>query len=247
MTNETYTPPNIQKAKITPNLPVNYEEQMAAEALAIMQRIGSLGGDFIRTQKDKTFLLPDGTITDHLDVVVVDFVSLNQYYPGKYDPKNIQPPVCAAVGQVIHEMKPFPSAPEKQNADCHTCWANQWGTDGKGKACKNQRMLGLLAPAMQEDGPLMLLKVAPTGTRFWDAHVAAIRALTGKTPVTVVTHISFDPSVDYASLRFKIAGVNDGWQAAYARRATVLERLLAEPDFAPAEVADKPTPGKPKK
>lgn len=239
---ENYAPPDIALAKVTPNLPANYNEQLAAEALAMAKRIGSPGGDFIRTNKDKTFLLPDGQTTPHLDAIVVDFVSLNQYYPGKYDPKDIKPPVCMAIGQIINEMKPFAQSPDKQNDVCHTCWANQWGTDGKGKACKNQRLLALLAPDMQLDGPLMLLKVAPTGTRFWDAHVAAVRTLTDKPPMAVVTHIVFDQNVDYASLRFSIAGPNASLGEAFGRRAGALERLLAEPEFAPADVAGKPAP-----
>lgn len=229
----------IQKAKITPNLPANYDEELAAEALKIRERIGAPSGDAIRVNKDKTFSLPTGESNERLAVVVVNFVTMNQYYQGKYDPKNIQPPVCMAAGTDLATMKPFAKVAEPQNKDCHTCWANQWGTDGKGKACKNQRVLAVLAPNYQVDGPLMLLKISPTGTRFWDSYVTQVINMAGAL-IKVVTEITFDPNVDYASLRFKIAGPNDGWKDAFARRGPALERLLVEPDFAPAVVAEKP-------
>ncbi len=241
---ETYVPPTIAKAKVTANLPANFEEQAAAEALAVMKRIGSPGGDFIRINKDKTFQLPSGDTSPIVTAVVVDFTSLNQFYEGKYDPNNIRPPVCVAIGQVLADMKPFAASPNVQNKDCPTCWANQWGTDGKGKACKNQRTLALLAPDMQAAGPLMLLKVSPTGTRFWDAYVQNVRTTTGSLPMKVITEISFDEKSDYASLRFKIVGINEDMGLAFGRRAGALERLLAEPDFAPKEVAEKPAAAK---
>ena len=233
--------PTIAKAKVvTPNLPANYDEELAAEALAMQKRIGAPSGDLIRVNKDKTFSLPNGESAPVLAVVVVGFVSMNQYYGGeKYDPKNIKPPVCMALGQEIALMKPFDKVPKKQNEDCHTCWANQWGTDGKGKACKNQRVLAVLAPGAQADGPVMLLKISPTGTRFWDSYVTQAVA-TGGALIKVVTEVTFDTAADFPSLRFKLLKPNPDWHDAFPRRAPALERLLAEPDFAPAEVAKNP-------
>lgn len=235
-------PPGIQKAKITPNLPVSYDEELAAEALAMSKRIGAPSGDLIRANKDKTFTLPSGDTTDQLEVVVVGFVTMNQFYEGKYDPKNIRPPVCMALGTEIALMKPFPQVPKVQDEGkgCAPCWANQWKSDGNGKACKNQRLLALLAPGLQAEGPLMLLKVSPTGTRFWDTYVSTVMTLTKKPPIAVVTKITFDQKSDYASLRFEVHGLNENVQEGFSRRAEAMTRLLTEPDFAPAEVAAKP-------
>lgn len=231
----------VAKAKITPNLPTNYDEELAAEALAMAKRVGAPSGDLIRVNKDKTFSLPSGATAPSLSVIVAGFVTVNQYYPGKYDAKNIQPPVCMAIGQDIDALQPFDKVPKKQNTDCKSCWANQWKSDGNGKACKNQRMLAVLAPDMQADGPLMLLKVSPTGTRYWDAYVIKAVALAGAL-IKVRTRVTCDqdPKIEYASLRFEIEGPNEGWHDAFARRAGALDRLLAEPDFAPAVVAEKP-------
>lgn len=230
----------IQKAKA--NLPVSYNEELAAEALAMKARIGAPSGDLIRVNKDKTFSLPSGDTAPVLAGVVVSFVTMNQYYEGKYDAKNPVPPVCVAIGQEIKSLKPFGASPKIQNADCLTCWANQWKSDphGNGKACKNQRLLAILAPNLQEDGPLMLLKISPTGTRFWDAYVNTVLTLTDGPPIKVITEIFFDEREEYASLRFKVQGLNDNIGPAFARRGQALDRLMREPDFAPPDVKPQP-------
>lgn len=221
----------VQKAKL--NAVVNYEEELAAEAAKMKAMIGAPSGDLIRIGKDKkSFVMPDGATAEALDVIVASFVSMNQYYEGKYDSKNIQPPKCMALGQEIKLMKPFDDVPDKQNDDCETCAQNQWGSDGKGKACKNQRMLALLSPKAQTDGPLMLIKVSPTGTKFWDNYVIQVQQKVGAL-IKVVTRISLDPNSEWASLRFSIAGLNENWQEAFPKRATALERLLMKPDFGP--------------
>ena len=230
----------VQKAKVTPNVPAAYDEELAAEAAAIAKRIGAPSGDTIGINKDKTFRMPNSESAPVLEVVVAGFVDMNQLYEGKYDANNVRPPICMALGTDIDLMQPFDKVPKKQNSDCKSCWANQWKTDGgNGKACKNQRMLALLSPKAQGDGPLMLLKVSPTGVRFWDSYVTQAQALAGHL-IKVITEISFDPKLDYASLRFRVLGLNDTWQDAFPRRISALERLLTEPDFAPAVIAAKP-------
>jgi len=215
------------------------QEEEAAIAAAIMARVTAPTGDRIRINKDKTFSLPDGSTAPALTAVVVDFVSINEYYKGKFDPKNYTTPVCVAIGVERKEMKPFDASPEKQNKECSSCWANQWKSDGNGKACKDQRMLALLAPDAQEDGPLMVLKVSPTGTRFWDQHVATLANMLGATPLKVLTEVTFEPAVDYATLRFRTVGKNDGWATAFSRHAEARKRLLTEPELAPVVAPEK--------
>lgn len=235
------------RAKVTPNLPVNYDEELAAEALKMRGRISAPSGDLIRVNKDKTFELPSGDVTPTLDVIVAAFVSMNQMYEGKYDPKSPVPPVCMAIGTEIADMKPYPKAPKVQSKDgCAPCWANQWKSariGGNGKQCKNQKMLALLGTSaeMQGEGPLMILKVSPTGTRFWDNYVTQVLNEVGAL-IKVVTRISFDPNpdVEYPSMRFLMLEPNLEYKVAFGRRGPALERLLVEPDFAPTVVADKP-------
>lgn len=223
---------DIKKARVE-NLPVNYEEELAKDKAVIKERIGALGGTYVRINRDKTFGLPGDQTTPTLTGVIVEFAALNQYYKGRFDPKNLQGPVCVASGQIIHKLVPFERSPEKQAESCDACPMNQWGSEGRGKACKNQRQLALVAPDAQGDGPIMLLKISPTGVKFFDNFVAESMNVTGAL-IKQVTEISFDPKVDYPSLRFKIAGINDNWQEAFGRRAMARELLLAEPEFATA-------------
>jgi hypothetical protein len=235
----------IQKAKIQPNLPAAVAESLSADALTMAKRIGAPSGDLVRIQRDKSFELPTGETTKELAVVVVGFVAVNKFYPGEYDAKDIKPPVCMAIGTVISEMKPFPQSPEVQDrlkgapGGCHSCWANQWKSDNKkkGKACKNQRMLAFLAPEHQEEGPLLLINVSPTGIRYWDTYVNTVLTLTKYPPLSVVTRIFCDANSDWPSLRFEVQGPNPNIEAAAGRMTDAMARLTIEPDFAPAAPA----------
>lgn len=227
----------VAKAKITPNLPADLREELTQEALNIKERIGAPAGDFITVTREKTFRLPGvDKEGEQLRVIVVDFAAVNQYYKGKYDPKNIQPPVCMAVGIKLDEMHPSKNSPEPQDdgVGCKECPQNQWGTDGRGKACKNQRTLAVVS-ADEPEGPLMVLKVSPTGVKFWDQYANKIANSGAAVPhvVSVVTLITFDPNSDYPSLRFTVDGLNDKIEQAAARRKEARQRLLAEPDLAP--------------
>jgi hypothetical protein len=66
-------------------------EQLAAEAQAMINKAGSLAGDAIRV-KNKKFVLPDGREAETIAAVIVDFINVNEFYEGRYDPKVIKPP-----------------------------------------------------------------------------------------------------------------------------------------------------------
>jgi hypothetical protein len=229
------------KAKLIPNLPADLKEELAAEAANIKERIGAPAGDYIGVDRNKSFRLPGSDQAGAvLEVVVIDFVAVHQYYPGKYNDKDIKPPVCMAVGHVVKDLKPFDNVPNPQDkldgkpGGCAACKQNQWKSDpgGNGKACKNQRMLAVVAPD-DPTGALMLLKVSPTGTKYWDAYASKIANSGGAVPhpMAVITRISFDPGVDYPSLRFEVAGLNPVMNECGGRRREARERLLAKPDL----------------
>jgi hypothetical protein len=233
MTQNT-TPPAVARAKITPNLPLDLREELNSEALLIRDRIGTPSGDYIGVTKDKTFRLP-GTDNEaeELRAVIVDWVSFNQFYEGKFDAKNIKPPVCAAIGVLVKDMKPFDTSPKKQFDNCEKCPKNQWPAGGSGsRECKNQRLLALLVPG-QPEGGLALLKVSPTGIRYFDKYVNTIANsnATVQHPIGVVTRITFDQNVDYSSLRFALDGVNEDIEAFAARRKEARTRLLTPPEM----------------
>ena len=126
---------------------VSIQEQLKAQVAAMAGKIAPPSGINIRITQDKKFQLPDGSkVEGPLDLVIVDFVSRNTFYEGTYDPNNITPPACFAIHPEPKQMAPSENSPIKQSDDCASCPMNQFGSSGKGKACKNGRMLAVLPP-----------------------------------------------------------------------------------------------------
>lgn len=119
--------------------------EIERQALAQMQqRIQAPSGNGISI-RDKQFKFPDGRVADSLNVVVLDFVTRNLYYVGRFDPKNPAPPTCFAIGKDLKTLKPSANSADVQNeAGCATCENNTFGSNGAAKACKNTRLLAVL-------------------------------------------------------------------------------------------------------
>lgn len=209
---------------------VDIKAQMAAELAGLAGRVAPAGGDKIQLKNDKTFNLPDGSKTSELRVVIVDFVATNNFYEGAYDKDNISPPACFAIGQVVTNMAPSDNSPVKQSDACGTCPMNQFGSAGNGKACKNMRRLAVLPPDADNDTPLWVLDVSPTGLKSFDGYVRSVASKFGVTPIGVTTMVTFDPNVDYPSLRFGEPEPNEALDSHWARRTEALERITQEPD-----------------
>ena len=219
----------------------NIKDQLAQEVAGIQDSIGSASGNRIKTS-DKMFTFPDGT-TDQgpISLVVVDFVSYNALYEGKYDAKNPQPPICFAIGKSIKDMAPSPNAPEPQASSCAECPMNQFGSDGDGKACKNARRLAVLGPDdVDPEADLMTLDVSPTALKRFDGYVSTVARLHEVPPIGVVTDVGFDPNSTYSSLTFGNPAPNENLEAHFARRAEAEALLTTEPDVSSASTPAKP-------
>lgn len=221
----------------------NIDELLAQEAAGIQDQIGAPSSNKIRTA-DKVFTFPDGTVTpEPIRVVILDFVSQNKLYEGKYDPNNPIPPVCFAIGKVLKDMVPSDNSLTKQCDNCGQCPNNEFGSDGNGKACKNTRVLAVMAPDATEDDEVMTLEVSPTGLKSYDAYVATVTRLYGKPPIAVTTEVSFDENVSYSTLRFGNPEPNSNLAVHFAKREEAQVMITAEPDMSNAE-APKPARGK---
>lgn len=222
------------RAKI--QLPANLMQQLSAEAEAIAGKIGSPSGNRIRVTQKKTFRMPSGEESPGpIYGVVVDFLSANYYYTGAFDPNDIQPPECFAINERIADLTPHDKATNKQAASCAVCPQNQFGSSGRGKACSNTRLLAVLPPDATNDSPIMILRVSPTAQRAYDAYVAGVARSLKAPPIAVVTEFSFDPTPDYASLRFNTTDqmTPDLFQLCMARREEAKRILLTPPDVVP--------------
>ncbi|PTT35452.1 hypothetical protein DBR23_23385 [Acidovorax sp. HMWF018] len=210
---------------------VSIQEQLKAQVAAQANKIAPPSGINIRITQDKKFQLPDGsTVEGPLDLVVVDFVSRNSFYEGAYDPNNIVPPTCFAIHPEPKQMVPSDNSPVKQADDCASCPMNQFNSAGKGKACKNSRVLAVLPPDATEDTPLWLLTVSPTALKNFDSFVGSVARTFQMPPIAVIASVDFNPGVTYASLNFSDPRPNENLAVHFARQAEAKELLTVEPD-----------------
>jgi hypothetical protein len=224
------TTPGTAVAKAKINLPVDVNAAMAAEVALIQSRIGSPSGNRITVTQGKTFKLPDGLeVEETLQCVVVEFSSTNLYYTDAFDRNNIVPPACFALGMEPSTLIPDKNAPEPQAGSCASCWANQFGSSGKGKACQNTRQLAVLPLDATAETPLWLLKVSPTALRAFDGYVATVARKHGVPVRAMVTEISFSED-QYASLRFnEVGGAEKSLVMMAQMRKDEAQKLLLTP------------------
>ena len=195
----------VARAKV--NLPTDVNAAMAAEMAEMQKRIAAPSGNRITVTQSKTFKFPNGLeSSDPFEAVVIDFAAANYYYADAYDRNNVTPPVCFALGLEPAGLSPADSSPEKQAGACAACWANQFGSSGKGKACQNTRLLAVIPTDADSETPIWLIKVSPTAIRAFDAHVGAVGRSYNMPVRAVITEFSFDPNSEWASLRFRTIG-----------------------------------------
>lgn len=210
---------------------VSIQEVLRAQAAAMSEKTAPASGNAIRVTQDKQFILPDGTKTPGpLELVIIDFTSKNAFYQGVFDPKNITPPACFAIGTNPLKLAPSPNAPLSQAVDCQSCPNNQFGSDGPGKACKNSRVLAVLPPDADEDTPLWILATSPTANKAFDGFVTSVARVFQAPPVGVVATVGFNPNETYAQLVFSNPQPNPNVGVHLARQEEAREMLAREPD-----------------
>lgn len=212
---------------------VNMQDAIKKELAEIANRTGAPGGDQIRITQAKTFKLPDGTeMPGPLRVVIVDFITGRHFYDRPFDPKNPCPPACFALSVTPTGMAPPKDVPDRQCDTCSACPNNEFGSAGDGKACKESRMLAVIPEDADVNTEIAVLSVSPTALKAYDSYVRSLAASMQKAPFQVITEISFDANLTYASLRFgnpEPAG-EDLIATAFSLREAARRRLLSPPD-----------------
>lgn len=222
---------------------VDIRAELSKQAAGIKDRIGKPGGDFIKVQQDKSFKLPDGSVTKGpLTVVIIDFVAGNFFFDRPYKEGEIIPPACFGLTDgKPEEMVPHATSPVPQAKNCADCANNAFGTKGAGKACANTRVLAVTAPG-SEKSPVYLLKVSATGVKPFDSYVDTIKGTHDSTPIAVVTDIYFDEALKYPSLRFGNPVDNENLAQHFELMKAARERLMTPPDvsqYVPPKAAAK--------
>lgn len=223
---------------------VSIKDEMARQVAELGSRVAPASGNAIRVTQDKQFLLPDGTKTPGpLELVIVDFTAKNSFYEGAYDKDNIAPPACFSLGQNPLKMVPSKNAPLAQATDCQSCPMNQFGSDGKGKACKNCRVLAVLPPGADADTPMWTLSTSPTANKGFDGFVTSVARVFQTSPVGVIATVGFDPNETYAKLVFSNPQPNEHLAEHFGRQEEAREMLAVEPDVS-GFVKNPPARGK---
>ena len=211
------------KEEVTPNLPVNMEDEIKKQLMAQKGQLGALPTNKI-SLNNKEFTLPDGQKGPELEVVILDFVWSMVNYPGVYNSNNPQQPNCYAIGRDNPDsglLVPDETAADPQHDNCKECPKNQWKSapSGNGKACKNQRRL-IVMPALGSDEKTepLTLYVSPGGLKFFDAYVSRLASEHKVLPVQVITRITFDPDKTYPLLQFENIGPHDNLNLFWAKR-----------------------------
>ncbi len=215
-----------------------------AEAVAALRaRLMTPTGDKIKIS-NKQFKLPSGDTLDYLDVVIVDFVYFNTYYEGAFDSNNIVPPNCFALSLDPKSIAPSANCPDKQCESCQGCWANEFGSNGKGKACQNRVLVAVLPTDANEDTPLAILDISPTAVKGFSSYLTSV-ARQGKMPYEVITHVECNPAMKHDVAIFDLSQALEdvGFIGMIeSRLEEARERLLTEPDTSSFKTANDKKP-----
>nr|DAE98561.1 MAG TPA: hypothetical protein [Bacteriophage sp.] len=197
----------------------NYDEQLAAlmQQEVETEKSVNTGGKFISTKGGQLTYDGNPMKDNEMYVVILDHIFENAYYEGRFNPDNPQPPTCFAFGRNEKDMIPHVNVTEaEQNPcdNCHDCPMNQWGSDGKGKACKNVRRLALI-PAGHVDrktdelelydedhfltAEVAYLKLPVTSTKGFSTYVKQVAQAYNKPVLGVITRVytTPDPKTQY--------------------------------------------------
>jgi len=204
--NPVDTPANEIATQETPQMPASYSlaEQIKQDLAKIKDQTEGVAVDKVRLSA-KGFKAPDGSVTETIQAVVLDFVSVNSHYAEAYDKDNPTPPDCTAVGRNPLQLAPRPDLETKIHDTCNGCPQNEFGSGpGNSKGCKNTRSLALMGENADIDTPMWNMVIPPGSIRYWDTYVSGtLRGKYAVTPICVLTEFTMDTSKDFASPRAK--------------------------------------------
>lgn len=212
------------------------EQQLAAEAALIKTQIQTSGAPRITIDRGGHFTGPDGLdLGAEIRGAVVDFVYMNRFYTSTYDPNNPAPPVCFAIAPVedYKNMAPHALAPEPQHEECATCPYNQWGSRGKGKACKNTYELAfVLEEDLETETPkLYQISVPPTGMKSFSAFANLCARVLNAPPIKALVTVRAVPQGTYTTMAFADPDNNPGFAKLLALREEARAMLMTTPDL----------------
>lgn len=228
------------------------EAQMAVEAESDAGRVGTGSSGSTISISGGSFTFKEADLGEELDVVIVDFININEWYDRPYDPDGeLTAAACCAVNRDDSDyMVPFDDSPVKQADECCECEYNEWGSaaNGKGKMCGNKRKLLVVHPDELENDvdsiEVAYLRVSPTSIKNFDKYIKGVSKVSKRPSYGVITQMTFDEDFDYPVLEFKptevlktVAQITKVQEL----RKMYMEDLAEAPDFSQYEEPVKKT------
>jgi hypothetical protein len=220
------------------------DSELANEIADIKSMVGQTSGNKIKLEASGDYVLPSGeNLGNEIQVVVLDFVSKNQWYPNPFNPNVIVPPDCYAIGKVLSQMAPEGDSPNMQggaDGDCATCPLNQFGSGngGQSKACKNSRLAAVLVidpndpeASTAPDAPIYTIEFSPTSLKAFDGMVTGTARTLNGPPIKAIWTLSARNAGTYALQTFSDPLPNDMLGAHIHRRSETVDMLNRKPDF----------------
>jgi hypothetical protein len=137
------------------------------------------------------------------DMIVLESIHENTYYPDKYGTTENQSPTCYAFSLTGIGMVPHPEAAKPQAKTCAECPRLKWGTAdngaGKGKACSERRRLGVVPASSVESveaidaASVAYIRVPVTSVKHWSAYVQNVLAKTDMPVFGSITNVALVP------------------------------------------------------
>jgi hypothetical protein len=234
----------------------NIQEQLRKQATELQNRTAPRASGKIGVSLRGLDIPGVGLVTGPTDVVILDFIARNVFYPGDYVAGEFTPPDCMAQGFAKNDdLIPIAGFPDVQAATCAECGNNRYGTarggTGKGKACQNRRLLAVLAPDSGMEDDILILDISPTAVPQFDNYIATLSSQHGLPPISFTTEVSVVPTAPGATtakVQFGNPKPNQNLATHFARQAEATQLLSAIPEFSATEEepAKKPAPRKPR-
>ena len=225
------------------------DAELNTEVANLKNQIGAPSGNKIKIEATGDIVLPDGqSLGDEIKVAVVNFAARNLFYSQAYNPTNITPPDCYAMGSERHDfLQPEDDSPDKQSEKCSTCPLNAFGSGngGTGKACQNRYYVAVVVidpddpdAAGELDAPIYMMDLSPSNLKSFEG---AIRAATGALGHWAKAQYTVNAKNvgTYAKVTWLDPEPNPYYAAHYARRSEAEAMLFRKPDFTPRENAPK--------
>lgn len=237
-----------------------WEQEMAEEAAKTAQQERKVGGGKYFSVKGSTLKYDDAPVTgNHVAAIVVDSIIEQIYYENDYDPEVKQSPDCYAFSHDPDTIAPKDDVPNKQADTCAECPHFKWGSGkrGKGKACREQRKLAIVAAGLLDDngdlepfdvedlkkGDMATMKVSTTSVKNWAGYVKQLSSALKRPTRAVVTRIAVQPHEknQYEMIFEPIGKLEQEKVMAMNERYNEAEELLERP-YAEVTEEEKPAP-----